>query len=91
MYLELHSGEEGNSLTAKIKYINYDYEAEEWVQDTHNDDRAANVIKWVLCDEIGVRCVWERPNGASSMPDIAQRSSRFTGEWVKGPNEVIID
>lgn len=91
MYLELHDGEEGNSLAAKIRNIDYDYQAEQWVQDTYKDSRATNVIKWVLYDEVGIRCVWERPNGDSSMPDITQRSRRFTGEWMKGPNEITID
>ncbi|MCX6779355.1 MAG: hypothetical protein NTU97_03940 [Candidatus Magasanikbacteria bacterium] len=90
MHLELHDDEVGNTLCARVRRIDYDYQAEMWVRDTYNSPNAAKVIKWILFDEEGVRCVWERPLGSLAIPDITQRSSRFTGEWEKGPNEVVI-
>jgi len=90
MYLELHDGEEGNSLSASIKAIDFDYQAEQWVKETHSDPQSADVIKWILYDRTGIRCVWERPHGSSSIPDITQRSGRFIGEWKAGPVEVAI-
>lgn len=90
MHLELHDDEAGNTLVARINSIDYDYQAEQWVQDTHNDPKATNVIKWILYDGAGIRCVWERPKGSPAMPDITQRSVRFTGTWEKGPNEIAI-
>lgn len=90
MYLELHDNEEGNTLCARIRGIEYDYVAEQWVTDTHDDANATNVVKWILYDDAGIRCVWERPLGNKSMPSITQRSSRFTGKWEKGPAEISI-
>ncbi|MBT6691084.1 hypothetical protein HOB10_01980 [Candidatus Parcubacteria bacterium] len=90
MYLELHDNEEGNTLTAKVNNIDYDYQAEQWVLETHDDLTAADVIKWILYDDQGVRCVWERPVGSGELPDITQRSGRFVGEWEKGSTEVAI-
>ncbi|MFA6437252.1 MAG: hypothetical protein WC242_03745 [Candidatus Paceibacterota bacterium] len=90
MYLELHDNEKGNTLCARVKDIEYDYVAEQWVIDTHNDASATKVVKWILYDDIGIRCVWERPEGDESMPSITQRSARFTGKWEKGPAEVSI-
>ncbi len=87
MILELHDSEVGNTLTARAKDIDYDYQAEQWVQDTHDHPDA---VKWVLLDDQGVRCVWERPQGSKEMPNITQRSARFRGAWEKGPLEVAI-
>lgn len=88
MILELHDNEIGNTLVARIKNIDYDYQAEQWVQDTV--DRMT-VIKWVLIDDNGIRCVWERNVGETGkIPDITKRSSRFVGDWQRGPTEVTI-
>ncbi len=90
MYLELHDNEEGNTLCASIPNIDFDYQAEQYVQETYNDRRAVRVIKWLLKDEQGVRCQWERPIGSSELPEITGRSKRFTGEWQRGSHEVEI-
>ena len=87
MQLELHDNETGNTLVAKARNIDYDYQAEQWVQDTVGH---AKIIKWILIDHIGTRCVWERPEGDTGFPSITQRSARFEGEWERGPNEVLI-
>jgi len=68
MQLELHDGEEGNTLFARIKNIDFDYAAEAWVLDTAGDPSANPVIKWILSDEQGVRCVWERPGVTPGTP-----------------------
>lgn len=90
MYLELHDSEEGNTLLARIPGLDYDYQAEQHVQETAHMSRAANAVKWILLDEHGVRCVWERTD-LTAIPDITQRSSRFTGTWEVGPNEAPIE
>lgn len=90
MLLELHDTEPGNALVARINKIDYDYQAEMRVQDTHGDPRASDVVKWILYDEAGIRCVWERKPGSTGMPTITQRSARFTGEWERGSLEVAI-
>ena len=88
MILELHDNETGNTLVARVNNIDYDYQAEQWVQDTKADQPA--IIKWILSDDEGMRCVWERPVGSTDFPDITQRSTRFAGEWQRGPAEVAI-
>lgn len=90
MRLELHDSEEGNTLSARVNNIDYDYQAEQWVMETHDDLTAIDVVKWELHDDQGIRCVWERPIGSGDLPEITQRSERFVGEWEKGPNEVAI-
>lgn len=87
MILELHDSEEGDTLDARIPHLDYDYQAEQWVWDTRSSE---GVVKWILLDEQGVRCVWERPQGSMEMPNITQRSQRFQGEWERGPAEVAI-
>ena len=88
MILELHDSETGNTLLGRIRNIDYDYQAEQWIRDTSEDH--PKVVKWILLDEIGPRCVWERKAGDKGMPEITQRSSRFIGEWKNGPAEVPI-
>lgn len=88
MMLELHDSEVGNTLNGRVKDLDYDYQAEQWVQDTRGK---GDIVKWVLLDHYGVRCVWERPQGSLEMPSITKRSKRFQGEWEKGPSEVAID
>ena len=88
MRLELHDNEVGNSLNGRVSSIDYDYQAEMWVQDTHNNKL---IVRWELHDDKGLRCAWERPDGSAEMPVITKRSPRFIGGWEKGPNEVEID
>lgn len=90
MILELHDSETEGTLVARVSDIDYDYQAEEWVQQSHSFPEARRVTKWVLSDEEGVRCVWERDVGSTEIPTIMQRSGRFTGTWERGPSEVII-
>jgi hypothetical protein len=87
MHLELHDNEAGNTLFGRVPNIDYDYQAEQWVQDTQAEKA---VIRWELHDSQGLRCVWERQGDSAEMPNITKRSPRFTGEWQKGPNELVI-
>ncbi len=90
MNLELHDEEVGNSLTASITDLDYGYQAEQWVRDTCEDPDAASVVKWVLFDDAGILCVWERPPESSEVPVVTQRAARFTGTWEAGPDEIVI-
>ncbi|MFZ2626505.1 MAG: hypothetical protein WAX81_02365 [Candidatus Moraniibacteriota bacterium] len=82
---------QGTITRGTIKDLDYDYQAEQWVLETHHDTRVAEPItEWVLYDEIGIRCAWKLSDDKNNFPVITQRSSRFTGTWEKGPNEVSI-
>jgi len=71
--------------------VDFAYQAEQWVHETWNDLDYAQIHSWELFDAVGKVCVWERP-ADREFPNITQRSSRFEGQWEKGPNEVpIID
>ena len=82
MRLELHDTETGNTLTAVISDLDYDYQAELWVLETYENPKACKVVRWVLVDDAGERCVWERKEGDLGCPRITTRSERFTGEWA---------
>ena len=90
MYLELHDNEEGNTLCARINNLDYAYQGEQWVQDTSFGDGHEAVIKWILFDEQGPACIWERPIGSTEIPSVTQRAERFTGAWEKGSNEIML-
>ena len=84
MYMELHDDSKvGNSLFANIgkpedPVIDYDYQAEEWIKETVDNP---NVIKWILFDDQGERCVWERKSGDTRLPIITKKSNRYQGEY----------
>ena len=81
MKLELHDNETGDTLVARIKNIDFDYQAEMRILETYNHPNAVDVTKWILIDDAGVRCTWERKIGSSAIPIITKKSDRFTGEW----------
>jgi hypothetical protein len=86
MILEIHDTEEGNSLAGRVKNLDYDYQAEQWVQDICTDEphmtRVNPLAKILLVDDLGVRAEWEfQPNGGIKL---TQKSERFQGEWVLG-------
>ena len=85
MELELHVAGDGNTLTAGVRDIDYDYQAEQWVLDTYGDPKARKVVRWVLIDDAGERCVWERKDGDPGCPRITIRSERFTSQWADDP------
>lgn len=88
MTLEFHDNETGNTLCAVARNLDYDYQAEQHVQETSREQ--PYLVKWILSDDLEIRCVWERPEGNADFPNITQRSTRFQGEWEKGPVEVSI-
>ena len=83
MYLEIHDAELESPLgtfCAEIGNIDYAYQAEQWVIDTHKDHPEA--VLWLLFlgdkpekrsrDDVGVRFltqVWERQPGSTEMPE----------------------
>lgn len=85
MILEVHDIEVGNTLTASIKNIDYDYMAEQWVQDLVSDaiQQTRPNFPWdqiILNDDIGVRAIWKIHENLDA--ELIQKSDRFTGEWV---------
>ena len=47
MFLEVHDTEVGNSHLASVKNIDYDYMAEQWVQDFMNDEAKRQRTKFL--------------------------------------------
>ncbi len=83
MILEAYDSEKGNSFVARVK-IDYDYQAEEWVVEICG--RRPEVVKLILVDSDGVRCIWERKEGYMLLPDIVHKTEKYTGEYGKyGP------
>ena len=85
MILEVHDTEVGNSHLASIKDIDYDYMAEQWVQDFMNDETKRqrtkfNIASFILKDEEGVRAVWQVYENFDVA--LVEKSERFQGEWV---------
>lgn len=72
MYLELHNAKDESRLNITINDIDHDHQAEWWVEESSNLDQ--DIVKWILYDKQGIRCVWEQP-GTS----ITHRSERFNG------------
>lgn len=70
MILEFHDNEIENTLVARIRDIDFLYQAEQWIIDTLNDAETQNVISWKLLDAEGgsVLRIWERPIGSNEMP-----------------------
>lgn len=91
MTLELHDNEE-NSLVARIKNIDYDYQAEMVVQEEvpghrrsydcpPGESRGQHLVRVVLVDDDGERARWEIKDGKTVL---VVKSERFTGEWELG-------
>lgn len=83
MWMELHDNETGNTLNSGIgsaekPAIDYDYQAEQWVIDTHDN---IEIVKWILFDGQGQRCVWEREPGDKRLPVISFKADRYQGEY----------
>ncbi len=89
MYLEIHDTEVGKSLAARVRNIDYDYQAEIFVAETvkQNSEMPPEVhrlVKWILFDDIGIRCIWERTAEQArrdQMPAITEKSARYQGEY----------
>ena len=87
MILEIHDNETGNTLTGRINDIDYDYQAEQWVQDLWTDEVKREkpfpfqLTKFVLIDESGQRAVWTVIEGGIAL---TEKSDRFEGTWSEG-------
>ncbi len=91
MFLDIYSIKDGVITCTTINALGRDYEAEQWVLVTYYDPKITETItEWILRDETGVRCSWKPSDNKNDTPIITQRSSRFTGTWAKGPNEISI-
>ncbi len=82
MRLEVHDKEEGNSLAGQVS-VDYDYQAEMWVQqlitdEKNNTTRRYSLDKFVLVDHEGKRAEWVVDGESVSL---TWKSPRFTGEW----------
>lgn len=85
MILEIHDNEVGNTLAGQVNNIDYDYMAEQWVQDLVTDEskgsnRQNRLDKMVLKDDLGVRAVWKIHENLDA--ELIEKSDRFRGEWV---------
>lgn len=85
MILEIHDNEVGNTLAGRVNYIDYDYIAEQCVQDLVTDEskgskRQNRLDKMVLIDDLGVRAVWKIHENLDA--ELIEKSDRFRGEWV---------
>ena len=84
MILNLYDTEIDNPLASMIRDIDYDYQAEQWVIETHgmsnHIDPKRWTVKWELVDEIGVRARWERTDQDKSFPRLVFAADRFAGE-----------
>ena len=83
MTLNAYDTEAENPLAARIRNIDYDYQAERQVIDAHGGPYYTNparwVVRWELADADGIRARWERANGDVSMPRLTHAEPRFTG------------
>ena len=67
MRLEVHDDEAGNTHAATVKNIDYDYMAEQWVQDLTTDEAnlatplAHSLARMVLLDDAGIRAEMHHP------------------------------
>ncbi len=92
MRLEVHDTEPGNTLTATVNHLDYDYMAEQWVQDIMKDESRGEkhskhpLDKFVLIDDFGVRATWKVSNNDKGEPEVSlvEKSDRFTGQWQMG-------
>lgn len=85
MILEIHDSEEGNSHAGSVKNLDYDYQAEQWVQDIMQDEVNGKPKKFPLksfklMDGYGVRATWDVVENFGVK--LTNRSERFTGKWL---------
>ena len=94
--LSLFDTEVLNPPTARIRNLDYDYQGEQWVQDTAREPRTQNperwVVRWELMDEEDgtVLAIWTRPDGDTGLPSLTYKHPSFTGKWVPNPHKVYV-
>jgi hypothetical protein len=85
----LYDTELDNPLVARIRNLDFDYQAEQWVQDTARESRTHNparwVVRWELTDDLtgNITAVWTRPDGDKGLPSLTHASPSFTGTWER--------
>lgn len=82
MILEIHDTETGNTLNGRVNAIDYDYQAEQWVQELAPTQD--HCVRYILIDEWGEKAVWEKPGVGARSVQLVRRSDRFTGHWQMG-------
>lgn len=87
MILELHDSSPGNSLQSRIVNIKTDPEATSHMWRSAQDPQNSEIVKWVLKDDIGVRCVWKRKPGSIELPIISRCAKRCGHDAFKGSAE----
>jgi hypothetical protein len=78
MNIEFHDIEVGNTLAGRWRDIDYDYQAEEIIQEMalgHPD-----IVKFVLFDDEGERAIWEKEVNGKAVT-LTWTAPRFTGQW----------
>lgn len=78
MNLELHDDEVGNTLAGRWKNIDYDYQAEEIIQEMALGH--PGMVRFVLVDDEGERAVWTKEINGDRVT-LTWTAPRFTGEW----------
>ena len=88
MMLKLFDTEVDSPLAAVVNDIDYDYQAEQWVQDTARGTGTQTpgrwVVRWELYDGVGLRAQWQRPDGDKGLPKLVAASTYYEGEWKVG-------
>lgn len=88
MELSLHDTGK-DSLVARIRNIDFDYQAEAWLEDLHADERITNPKRWVvraeLVDAEGLRATWSRNSGDAGRFKLTDAAPRFAGSRGAGP------
>lgn len=80
MIIEFHDKEVGNTLAGRWNNIDYDYQAEEIIQEIALGPDFNNIVRFALTDALGLRALWEKEVNGNSVI-LSWTSPRFTGEW----------
>lgn len=91
----IYDTEVANPLTARIRNLDYDYQGEQWVQDTAREPQTQNPKRWgvrweLTADDDTVLAIWTRPDGDPGLPSLTYKHPSFTGEWVPNPHKVYV-
>ncbi len=80
MHLEIHDHEVDNSLTGRVSNIDYDYQAEQWIQEVCEPLGVPLFAQYaVLLDDDGIRARWTFYEDGSVA--LTKKSDRFQGQW----------
>lgn len=85
MILEIHDVEGGNTLCGRVNDLDYDYQAEQWVQDIVAMEKKREskpqhrLDRIVLKDDAGARAEWKVHENLDV--ELVSKAHRFAGEW----------